>query len=520
VEPGGTYREPYISMRDIVKIYADGTIALRGVNLNIYRGEILGLLGENGAGKTTLMKILSGFIRPTRGHIYIQGREIRFRNPSDAMSKGIYMVHQHFSLVPAFTVLENICLLARRGLRSSLKIIDYGYVRERVQKIMGSLRLEVPLDIPVESLPVGLRQRAEILKALFAGADLLILDEPTSLLTPYEARELFRFIRDLSSKNTSVIFITHRMREALEVTDRIVVLRRGTIAGEMMTREATPERLSEMMVGRDIATHQEQALKRAGDIDRKPILEIRDLVVHSDIGRPAVKGVSIEVYRGEILGIAGVEGNGQEELVDAIVGLRRISGGSIMLDGVEIANRSPREIYRLGVAYIPSDRDRLALALNMRLYENMLIGLQRDRRYLDRVPGVIRWSTVKKKSWELIRVFSIAARDPYSIVKTLSGGNRQRVVLARELSKGVRLVIASNPTRGLDIALSSYVRSLLRDLSLRGVAVILVSSDLDEILELSDRIAVIFDGRIMGILSRDEARRVDIGVMMGGYQKT
>lgn len=520
MESRGTYGEPYISMRGIVKIYADGTIALRGVNLDIYRGEILGLLGENGAGKTTLMKILSGFIRPTRGHIYIQGREARFRSPSDAMSRGIYMVHQHFSLVPAFTVLENICLLARRGLGSSLKAIDYSYVRERVQRIMESLRLEVPLDIPVENLPVGLRQRAEILKALFVGADLLILDEPTSLLTPYEARELFRFIRDLSSKNTSVIFITHRIREALEVTDRIVVLRRGTIAGEMMTKEATPERLSEMMVGMDIAAHQGQALARAGDIDRRPILEIRDLEVHNDMGRPAVKGISIRVYSGEILGIAGVEGNGQDELVEAIVGLRRVLKGSIMLDGVEISNRSPREIYGLGVAYIPSDRDRLALALNMRLYENMLIGLQRDGRYLARVPGVIRWGAVKRKSWELIKIFSIAARDPHIIVKTLSGGNRQRVVLARELSKGVRLVIASNPTRGLDIASSSYVRSLLKDLSLRGVAVILVSSDLDEILELSDRIAVIYDGRIMGILSRDEARRVDIGVMMGGYQKT
>jgi len=332
--------EPYISMKGIVKIYPDGTQALRGVDLDVYRGEVLGLLGENGAGKTTLMKILSGFLRPTRGRIYIGGREARLRSPSEAMHLGIYMVHQHFSLVPTFTVLENLCLVARKGFKASLSRIDYRSVEARARELAKLSGLEIPLHVKVESLPLGIRQRAEILKALFVGADVLILDEPTSLLTPYEARELFRFVKDLASKGASVIFITHRIREAVEVTTRIVVLRKGLVVGEVQADRATPEMLSEMMVGGGIVgSAGGRVYSAVGGVS--PILSIRDLFVASDIGVEAVKGVSLELYPGEILGIAGVEGNGQAELVEAIVGLRMVSRGRVLLGGVDITNRPP-----------------------------------------------------------------------------------------------------------------------------------------------------------------------------------
>jgi len=510
---------PYISMRGIVKIYPDGTQALRGVDLDIYRGEVLGLLGENGAGKTTLMKILSGFLRPTRGRIYIGGREARLRSPSEAMRLGIYMVHQHFSLVPSFTVLENLCLVARRGFKASLSRLDYRSVETRARELMELSGLEVPLHARVESLPLGVRQRAEILKALFVGAEVLILDEPTSLLTPYEARDLFRFVRDLSSRGASVIFITHRIREAIEVTNRIVVLRKGLVVGEIAAERATPEVLSEMMVGGGVVSGEVGRVQRPVE-GAAPILSVRDLFVANDMGVEAVRGVSLDLYPGEILGIAGVEGNGQAELVEAITGLRRVSRGKIFLGGVNITNKPPQEIYRLGLIHIPDDRDRLALALDMKIYENALIGLQRSSRFmLSGIGALISWKRVKDFTQDLIRGFSIAAGSINMRARALSGGNRQRLVLARELSKGARVVVASNPTRGLDISSTRYVRSLLGELRGRGVAVLLVSSDLDEIMEVSDRIAVMFEGRIVGVFTRDEARRVDIGMLMAGYRE-
>jgi simple sugar transport system ATP-binding protein len=358
---------------------------------------------------------------------------------SDAMSIGIYMVHQHFSLVPTFTVLENLSLVARKGIASSLARLDYRGVEARAREVMKTLNLEVPLDIPVESLSLGVRRRAEVLKALFVGANVLILDEPTSFLTPYEARELFRFIKDLSLKGATVIFITHRIREAIEVTDRIVVLRKGRVAGEIPTELATPEKLSEMMVGKEVEMEDREAIHKLPQQASEPILRIKDLVVINDLGVPAVKGVNLELYPGEILGIAGVEGNGQAELVEAITGLRKALSGRVILGDTDMVNKNPSEIYRLGIIHLPSDRDRLTLAPDMKIYENALIGLQRSGIFLyKKLVTAISWRRVRTFARELVKTFSIAASDIDAKARSLSGGNRQRLVLAGSSVKGPR----------------------------------------------------------------------------------
>jgi len=511
--------QPIVEMRNIHKIYPDGTVALRGVDLRLYEGEILGLLGENGAGKTTLMKILSGFIRPTKGEIYVRGRRVKFRTPADALAEGIAMVHQIFTLVPPLTALENIILgkevVGKKVRVGTLRPLELEEARKKVEELMAQTGFKIPLDTPVELLPLGIRQKIEIIKALYKGARILILDEPTTFLTLLEVNELFRFIRKFRESGGTVIFITHKIKEALEITDRIMVLRHGKVVGEVPTKEATPEKLAVMMVGKEIKL---DVVLRGKEVPAgaKPVLVVKDLWVKSDLGYDAVKGISFEVYPGEIFGIAGVEGNGQDELIEAITGLRRAEKGKIIVNGEDVTNRNPIELYKRGVSHIPGDRERYGLVLEFSVTENGVISRQWEPIFMK--GWRLDWSSIKKYVSWLVRAFNVITASLDAPVKSLSGGNRQRLLVGRELSKKPSLIIAVHPTKGLDIASTMYVRQTLAKARDEGKAILLVSADLDEIFQLSDRIAVMYEGRFMGIMKAEEATLKKVGLMMGGIR--
>jgi simple sugar transport system ATP-binding protein len=496
-------------MRGIHKVYPDGTAAVRGVDFHLHSGEIVALLGENGAGKTTLMKVLSGLLRPTRGEVRVDGRPVHFRHPSDALRCGIGMVHQVFTLVPPFTALQNV-LLGQEG-AGVLSPLPEAAARGRVQRLLDEVGLEVPLDVPVESLPVGVQQRVEICKTLYRGTSVLILDEPTSALTPVEVDEFFRFLRRLRDRGVAIVLITHKLREVLEVTDRVVVLRQGRVAGELPTGSATPQKLAELMVGEVTGLRVQRAAREPG----RPVLSVRGLRVHDDQGRPAVADLSFEVREGEILGVAGVEGNGQSELVQAITGLRRPEAGEVVLDGEPVPVLDPLALYRRGLAHVPEDKARFGLALGFDLVENSILGRQREPRFSGRFGRLDRRAVVRHAQ-DLVRRFHVVAPDLTVPVRTLSGGNQQRLLVGREVTKDPRLVVAVHPTRGLDVASTAYIRELLVRMRDAGRAVLLVSADLDEVLELSDRIAVMYRGKFLRVGPAEEFRRETVGLLMGG----
>jgi len=505
---------PFIEMKSIEKVYPDGTVALKGVDLTVRRGEIVGLLGENGAGKTTLMKILSGLLQSTGGTIFVNGKPVKFKNPMDALKLGIGMVHQHFTLVPLFSPTENIVLGQEGGgSLSTLLPLKMEEAEGRIKDLMEKTGLKVPLGVPVESLSLGAQQRIEILKVLYRGANCLILDEPTSFLTPLEVKELFQIMLNLKNEGRSVIFITHKLREVLEASDRIVVLRGGMVAGEVTTSAATPQSLAVMMVGKELP----QPV-----VERKPsgglVLMVKDLQVRNDLEVMAVKGVSFEVKAGEILGIAGVEGNGQAELVEALTGLRRVEAGSIMLDGVEVSNSGPLNLFKSGLVHIPADRHRHGLVLEFSLSENSIIGRQWEPDFLSGFSR-LNMNKVREFTDRIIRQFNVVAPGPDSPAKSLSGGNQQRLIVGRELTKkNVKLIVAAHPTRGLDIASTLYMHNLLVRMREEGKGVILVSADLDEIVQLADRVAVMYEGQILRVGRTNEISREEIGMLMGGIR--
>ena len=503
-------RTPVLEMRDIVKVYPDGTKALKGVTIKVYEGEILGLLGENGAGKTTLMKVLFGMLKPTKGKIFLRGKEVRFKSPADAIANGIGMVHQHFTLVEVFNALENIILgMEGHGLLSK---IDVENARRKLQKLMDELNFQVPLDVPVENLPVGVQQRIEILKMLYRDVDILILDEPTAVLTPIEVKELFAVLKKLKEQGKTIIFISHKLNEVMEITDRVTVIRKGEVVGTVKTSEATPQLLARMMVGRDVVLRIEKPPKEPGDV----VFRVEDLWVKGDRGEEAVRGLTFEVRAGEIFGIAGVEGNGQSELIEAIAGLRKVEKGKVYLKGVDITGKKPRELYDMGMAHIPEDRTHMGLILEMSVMENSILGMHWRKEFSKGF--LLDWDKVEEHAKRLIEEFEVSAPGTKAPVKSLSGGNQQKLIVAREVSKKPEFIIAAQPTRGVDVASTEYIRNYLVKLRNEDKAVLLVSADLDEVLQLSDRMAIMYEGQFMGIVRPDEVTEEQIGLMMGGVK--
>jgi ABC-type uncharacterized transport system ATPase subunit len=482
-------------------------VANDGIDLTVEPGEIHCLLGENGAGKSTLMNVLFGLLHADSGEIRIDGKPVRFADPGDAIAQGIGMVHQHFMLVPVFSVAENVVLgfePTRRG-----GFLDRKAARDEIRRLSSEFALEVDPDAIVEELPVGLQQRVEILKALLRDASLLILDEPTAVLTPQETDGLFAIMRSLAASGRSILFITHKLKEVLAVADRITVVRTGRVIGTTTPAESSEEDLATMMVGRnvDLVVRKKQA--EPGD----NVLELTGLTVGDDRGMTTVDHVDLAVRAGEIVALAGVQGNGQTELAEALLGLRPVRTGTVKLDGSDITGVTPRQALRAGIAYIPEDRQLEGLVLDMSIADNLVLDLHTLAPYARH--GARNLDEVRESGERKLRDFDIRATSVETPVGTLSGGNQQKVVVARELSRPIRLLVAAQPTRGLDVGSIEYVHRRIIEERDEGVAVLLISSELDEILALADRVAVICGGAIIGVVP-SSAGREQIGLMMGG----
>ncbi len=512
----------FLRAERITKVYSDGTVALKEASLEIHPHEIIGLLGENGAGKTTLTKILSGLLPPTRGRVISPKGVVRFGSPREALDFGIGMVHQHFALVGTFTAAENVAL----GFERPLSRLRLTKIIEDLEALMEESGLQVPLDVPVEKLAVGEQQRVEVLKVLSRNVDLLILDEPTSVLTPLEVDELFNLLRRLRNDGKSIILITHKLKEVQDVTDRIVVLRQGEMVGDVKTSDATTERLARLMIGEAVDQEADavelsdkdlpvRRILKAVDRSGKSILHVENLTVRGNTGEIAVDNISFDVHGGEIFGIAGVEGNGQTELVESLTGLRVPTSGEATINGINILGIDPRKIYRLGVAHIPEDRWRLGLVLPFTLAENAILGIHRWKEF--RGPfSVLRRGKINQHVRGLMDRFEIRATGPSAPAKSLSGGNQQKLIVGRELAKDPTVIVAAQPTRGLDIGSARYIRQTLLDMRENGRAILLVSADLDEVLAHADRVAIMFEGRFMEVCSPDELDRERVGMLMGG----
>lgn len=494
---------PLIALEGITKRFP-GVVANEAVDLQLRRGEIHALVGENGAGKSTLMRVLYGLYPPDEGRIVIDGQETKIGSPRDAIAQGIGMVHQHFVLVDRFTVVENIVLGAEGG-----PLVDYDGAKQRVIALAEAYGFKIDPDAVLEDLSVGQQQRVEILKALYRGVEVLILDEPTAVLTPNETEELFENLRSLRADGKSVIFISHKLNEVLDVADRITVLRRGRVVGETRPVETTKAKLAEMMVGRPVLFRLKKPEVEIGEA----VLEVTDLEVAGHIN-----GLTLQVNSGEILGIAGVEGNGQRELAEAIIGLRKPDSGRISIAGRDVTGLPVAEVRKTGVAYVPEDRHARGLVLDMTLWENAVLGRQGRRDYSGGF-GMLAIKKIRSLATRLIREFDVRARNISVEASTLSGGNQQKLILARELEDDPELLIAHQPTRGLDVGAIEFVWTQILEQKAAGRAVLLISAELDEIYELSDRIVTLYEGRITGEYAPD-APPDELGIGMTGGRTT
>lgn len=498
--------ENVIEMRDITKVFG-GFVANDKINLHLRKGEIHALLGENGAGKSTLMNMLAGLLEPTSGEIAVNGQVVNLDSPSKAASLGIGMVHQHFMLVEAFTVAENIILgseLTKNG------VLDIAGASKEIKALSERYGLAVDPSAKVADISVGAQQRVEILKTLYRGADILIFDEPTAVLTPSEIDELMAIMKNLVKEGKSIILITHKLDEIRAVSDRVTVIRRGKSIETVEIAGATNADLAEMMVGRSVSFKTEKQASKPKEV----VLSIKDLVVNENRGVPAVKNLSLDVRAGEIVGIAGIDGNGQSELIQAITGLRKVESGSIELKGDSIVGLHPRQITELSVGHVPEDRHRDGLILEMMISEN--IALQTYYKEPHSKNGILNYSNITSYAKKLMEEFDVRAASELVPAAALSGGNQQKAIIAREIDRDPDLLIVSQPTRGLDVGAIEYIHRRLIEERDNGKAVLVVSFELDEILNVSDRIAVIHDGKIQGIVSPETTNKQELGVLMAG----
>ncbi|NWH06548.1 ABC transporter ATP-binding protein [Desulfobacter latus] len=497
-----------LEMKDICKSF-QGIHANKDINVEVNSGEILGLLGENGAGKTTLMNILYGIYQPDSGSILINGKPVRIANPLESINLGIGMVHQHFMLIQNHSVIENIAL----GYKDTPFLFPRKILRQKIKSFSSQFDFQIDLDQKVWQLSAGEQQRVEIIKTLLNGADLLILDEPTSVLTAREIKELIDILRRMKADGHSVIFISHKLNEIMEICDHVTVLRKGRIVGGAQTKDTDKLGLARMMVGKDVALTMDREKLPKGD----RVLSVRNIHVTGDKGVAAVKNVSFELYKNEIFGVAGVAGNGQRELAEAITGIRPIDSGKVRINGRDITNLSPRQIYDYGISHVPEERIRFGIAPGLFLYDNAILKQHHLKKFSKWY--FLNYERIKLHTKSIITEFRVATHAINNQIRNLSGGNIQKLILGREISEQPQLLVASHPTYGLDVGATRFLRRHLLELCRQGSAVLLFSEDLDEIFELCDRVAVIFAGEFMGILDTDDERINDIGMMMAGSKR-
>jgi simple sugar transport system ATP-binding protein len=518
-----------VELENISKTFPGGVQANKNITLRINEGEVHGLLGENGAGKSTLMNILYGLISKDSGKIVIKEEEVELDSPQDAIIRGVGMVHQHFKLIPPLTVTENVILglepirnkldekvgIPGRLIKTSLPI-DFKGAAYRIREIAEENGFNIDPEAKIMDLSVGLQQRVEIIKTLYREADILILDEPTAVLTPQEVDDLFITLEKFRERGKTIILITHKLREPMALCDRISVLRDGELVGTVNKDDTSPKELAKMMVGRPVVFRVEKTPATPGDV----VLSVKDVHIKDIRGLNAVNGVTFDVRSGEILGIAGVEGNGQTELVDAITGLRKIESGHIFISGKEVSKYNPREVRNVGLAHIPADRHGRGIILGFTIEENLTLGRHHSEPFATGpMSTLLNFQEIKKLAENLVMDYNIKVRETKSLGNTLSGGNQQKVVVARELAGGPQLLVAAQPTRGLDVGATEYIHNVLIKMRDTGVAILLVSAELDEIRSLSDRIAVIFDGEIVAFKDPNTVTAEELGLLMAGHSE-